>query len=180
VFEAKQGDVSEPFSIGDQFIVAILDKIEKEGTQDIQTARPMAERSVREEKKAAAIIAKLGNNPTPESAAAAYGKQVMTAGTDSSITFSAGLIPNLGPETKLIGACFNKANLNKVVPPIVGKTGVFVIQVTGVGEKAPDSPEKALETRTQTIGVLRSQAGSGWFDDLKKKASVTDNRSKFF
>jgi len=180
VFEAKPGDVSEPFSIGDQFVVAILDKIEKEGTQDIQTARPMAERSVREEKKAAAIIAKLGSNPTPESAAAAYGKQVMTAGADSSITFSAGLIPNLGPETKVIGACFNKANLNKVVAPIIGKTGVFVIQVTGIGEKAPESPEKAAETRSQTIGVLRSQAGSGWFDDLKKRARVKDSRSKFF
>ena len=32
VFEANKGDVSEPYSIGDQFVVAMVDKIETEGT----------------------------------------------------------------------------------------------------------------------------------------------------
>lgn len=180
VFEASQGDVSEPFSIGDQFVVAILDKIEKEGVQDIQTARPMAERSVREEKKAAEIIKKIGANPTLESAAAAYNKQVMSAGADSSITFTATLIPNIGPEAKLIGACFNKENQNKVSSPIIGKTGVYLVKVNSIAEKAPESPEKAIETRTQTLGNLRNQSGASWFDDIKKRASIKDNRSKFY
>ena len=179
-FEAKQGDVSDPFSIGEQFVVAILDKVEKEGVQDVQTARPMAERSIREEKKAAEIIKKLGANPTLETAAAAYNKQVMSAGADSSITFNATLIPNIGPETKLIGASFNKENQGKVSSPIIGKTGVYLVKVNGIGEKAAESPEKAIETRTQTINNLRNQAGTGWFDDIKKRASIKDNRSKFY
>jgi hypothetical protein len=38
-FDAKEGDVSEAFNIGDQFIVATVDKVQSEGTQDAKTAR---------------------------------------------------------------------------------------------------------------------------------------------
>jgi peptidyl-prolyl cis-trans isomerase D len=65
-FESKKGQVSEPFSIGDQFIVATLDKVVEEGVQDAQTARPTVESLVRNEKKAEMIIKKLGNNPSLE------------------------------------------------------------------------------------------------------------------
>lgn len=179
-FGAKVGDVSEPYNIGDQFIVAVLDKIEKEGVQDVETARPMAENAVREEKKAAEILKKIGSNPTLESAAAAYGKEVMTAGADSSITFNAMSIPNVGNEPKLIGACFNKENQTKVSAPITGKTGVYLVKVNSISAKAPDAPEKQAAVRTQQVQMLRNQASTNWFDDLKKRSSIKDNRSKFF
>jgi peptidyl-prolyl cis-trans isomerase D len=38
VFEAKKGDVSDPIPVGDQFVVATVDKIYEEGTQDVETA----------------------------------------------------------------------------------------------------------------------------------------------
>lgn len=38
-FESKKDAVSEPFSIGDQFVVAVVDKVEEEGVQDAGTAR---------------------------------------------------------------------------------------------------------------------------------------------
>ena len=37
-FEAKKGDVSEPFAIGDQYIVAQLDKTAEKGVQDAACA----------------------------------------------------------------------------------------------------------------------------------------------
>ena len=180
VFEANKGDVSEPYSIGDQFVVAMVDKIEKEGTQDVQTARPMVERSIKEEKKAAEIIKKLGSNATLESAATAFGKQVLIAGADSSITFSSQIIPNIGDESKLIGACFNKENQSKVSAPIVGKKGVYLFKVNSIGTKAPESPEKIAEQHNTQTSALRNQAAANWFDDLKKRATIKDNRSKFF
>lgn len=179
-FEAKKGDVSEPFSIGDQFVVGILDKIEKEGLQDVETARPMASNAIREEKKAAEIIKKLGNAPTLESAAAAFGKQVFPGGADSSITFSSQIINNIGQEPKVIGACFNKENQTKVSAPIVGKTGVYLIKVNSIAAKAPEAPEKIAEARQQMLTNLRNQAAANWFDDIKKRTEIKDNRSKFF
>ena len=181
-FDAKKDDISDPYSIGEQFVVGIVDKIYKEGTQDAQTARKMAEPAIREEKKGEMILKKLGNTPTLESAASLYGKEVLTAGADSSITYIAKTITNISPvpEPKLIGACFNKENLNKVSAPIIGKTGIYLIKVNNISTKGEDSPEQAAQKRSQQIDLLRSQTVGNWFEGLKKQATIKDNRSKFY
>ena len=179
IFTAKKGDVSEPIAVGDQFIVATVNKIYEEGTQDAATARPNAEAAVRNRKKADMIIAKLGNNPTLESAAAAYNKQVLTAGADSSITMNARIINGIGSEPKVIGASFNKDFQTKVSPPIPGATGVYVIKVNNIQQKAePSEAEKLTQISTQ-MSTLR-QATNNWFEALRKQANIKDKRSKFF
>lgn len=180
VFEAKKGEVSDPMPVGDEFVVATLDKIYEEGTQDVETARPLAENGIREEKKAEMIIKELGANPTLESAAAKYGKEVKMAGADSSITFKAQIIDSIGNEPKLIGAIFNKANLSKVAAPVAGKIGVFVFKVNNYGEKAADPNEDKVQMRLQQTTALRNLAVSNWFEGLRKKATIKDNRSKFY
>ena len=182
VFEAKKGDVSDPMPVGDQFVVATVDKIYEEGTKDVETVRAegLAENAIREEKKAEQIIASLGANPTLESASAKYAKEIKVAGADSSITFKAQMIDSIGNEPKLIGAIFNKANFNKVAAPLAGKSGVFVFKVNATGEKATDPNEDKMQMRMQQTVALRNQAVSNWFEGLRKKATIKDNRSKFF
>lgn len=179
-FEAKKGDVSEPFNIGDAFVVAIVDKIAEEGTQDASAARPMVEGIIRNQKKADIIIKKLGANPTPESAAAAYNKQVQVAGADSSITFNSPIIANLGNEPKVIGASFNKAYQAKPSPAFAGGMGVFVVKVNSIGSKPADSPEAAAQQASQRQVQVKAQVAAGWFEGLKNQATVKDNRSKYF
>ncbi len=180
VFEAKKGDVSDPIPVGDVFVVAVVDKILKEGTQDVETARPLAENTIREEKKGETIIKNLGANVTLESAALKYGKTILTAGPDSSITFKTQIINSIGNEPKLIGAIFNKANLNKVAAPVAGKSGVYVFKVNSIAEKLTDATENAVENRAQQTATLRNQAATNWFEGLRKKATIKDTRSKFF
>ena len=179
VFEAKKGDVSDPMPIGEQFVVATVDKIYEEGTQDVETARLLAENAIKEEKKAEQIISALGANPTLESASAKYAKEIKMAGADSSITFKSQIIDSIGNEPKLIGAMFNKASINKVAA-LSGKTGVFVFKVNSVGEKAVDPNEDKIQMRLQQTTALRNQAVANWFEGLRKKATIKDNRSKFF
>ncbi|MGF2413873.1 peptidylprolyl isomerase [Ferruginibacter sp.] len=180
VFESKQGNVSEPFNIGDQFIVATIDKVQSEGTQDAKTARPMVEAAVRNQKKAAAIVAKLGANPTLESAAAAYSKQVEIAGADSTLTFNSQVLANAWAEPKVIGACFNKENQSKVSAPIEGGSGVFLVKVNSIGSKPADAQEVEAMQKTQQTSNLRNQAGAAWFEGLKNQATIKDSRSKFY
>jgi peptidyl-prolyl cis-trans isomerase D len=180
VFEAKKGDVSDPMPVGDQFVVAIVDKVYKEGTQDVETARPLAENAVREEKKAEEIIKALGANVTLESAAAKYAKEILTAGEDSSITFKSQIINAIGNEPKLIGSIFNKANLNKVSAPVAGKAGVYVFKVNNIAEKPADPNQDKVQMRIQQTTALRNQAVANWFEGLRKKATIKDNRIKFF
>lgn len=181
IFEAKKGDVSDPMQVGDQFVVATVDKIYEEGTQDVETARAggLVENAIREEKKAEQIISALGANPTLEGAAAKYAKEIKMAGADSSITFKSSMIDSIGYETKLVGAIFNKANLNKV-STVAGKAGVFVFKVNGTGEKATDPNEDKAQMRLQQTTALRNQAVANWFEGLRKKATIKDNRAKFF
>lgn len=178
-FEAKQGAVSDPFSIGDQFVVATVDKIQKEGTQDAATARSGAEAIIRNQKKAAIIKAKIGAAPSLEQAAAAYNNPVATAGADSTLTFAAQMINGVGLEPKVIGASFNKAFQTKVSAPIEGTTGVFVLKVNSIQNKAADTPDVAAQKAATRIAGLRSQSNN-WFEGLRKQADVKDERSKVF
>ncbi len=180
LFEAQKDDISDPMPVGDQFVVAIVDKILKEGIQDIETARPLAENAIREEKKSEEIIAALGTSATLESSSKKYTKEILSVGQDSSITFKSQIINSIGNEPKLIGAIFNKENLNKVSAPISGKTGVYIIKVIGIAKKTANPNEDKGQLKTQQTAALRNRAATNWFEGLRKKATIKDNRSKFF
>jgi peptidyl-prolyl cis-trans isomerase D len=179
-FDAKKGDVSEVFNMNDQFVVATLEKILSEGTQDAASARQTTEGIIRNKKKADIIIKKLGTAPTVEAAAAAYNKQVQVAGADSSITFGTQIIPNVGPEPKVIGAAFNVANQSKPSAPIAGETGVFVIKVTAINTKPAATPEVAAQQKSQKAAAIKTQVAAGWFEGLKNQATIDDNRRKYY
>jgi len=178
-FDAKQGDVSEAFNIEDQFVVAVVNKIQPEGLPDAKSARPLVELTIRNQKKADQITKKLTATPTLESAAAAYNLQQGTAGADSSLTFSTQLITGVGNEPKVIGAAFNKTYQTKVSEPIIGTNGVYVIKINSFGSKPADTPE-ALVQQTDMRQKGMAQQMSGWFESLKKTATIKDERSKQF
>jgi peptidyl-prolyl cis-trans isomerase D len=178
-FDAKKGAVSDPIVIGDEFVVATVNKIFEEGTQDAVTARTGAEAAVRNEKKAAIIVAKLATATTVETAATAYNKQVQTAGADSSITMGARIINGIGAEPKVIGAAFNKEYQTKASPVIIGTSGVYVIKTTAVLPKTETTAEQKAAQTTARIAGIRQQTGN-WFEALRKQAVIKDTRSKFF
>ena len=179
-FEAKEGAVSEPFSVKDDFVVAVVDRNITAGTPDAATARPMVESIVRNMKKADEIRKKLNNPATLQAAATAYNLQVLNTGEDSTLTFSAQIINGIGNEPKIAGAAFNKDYQTKVSPAIAGNTGVFVIKVNNVGTKAPLPEEVAKQQKIQKIMSQMQSAMGQSFEGLKKIAKIKDQRSKFF
>jgi len=179
-FGAKEGDVSEPFIVGDRFIVAVLDKIQPAGLPDAVTARPLVEKLIIKQKKADIISAKIGTPATIEAAASAYNTPVQTIGADSTFTFNSPIIQGVGPEPKVIGASFDKDFQTKVSSPIAGTNGVFVIKVDAVGTK-PNDPANVLEQENVFKEKnLQQDFSSGWFESLKKTADIKDTRSKFY
>jgi peptidyl-prolyl cis-trans isomerase D len=183
-FSAKKDEVSESFNIGDQVVVAVLDKVLKEGVKDTAMARSGCEAIIRNRKKAEMIIKKIGANPTLESAAAAYNKQILQAGTDSSITMESKIINGIGLEAKVIGASFHKEFQAKPSPPIAGSSAVYVIKVNSIQSKPADSPEAMAQQAASKVTTLRSEVinsqSNNWYEALKKQASVKDNRSEFY
>jgi peptidyl-prolyl cis-trans isomerase D len=190
-FDAKEGEVSEPFSLKDEYVVAVVDKKISEGLPDAKTARPLVETIVRNKKKADEIKKKLGNPTSLENAAAVYKKQVLTTGSDSTLTFNAFIISGVGSEPRVAGASFNKQYQQKVSPPIEGNTGIFLIKVNSVNQRPADPPQVAEQKRAARIMELiqggqgqqmRPSVGAinGSYNSLKKMAEIKDKRSKFF
>lgn len=187
-FKAKEGQVSEPFSLKDEFIVAVVSKKTSKGLPDVKTARPIVESVIRNEKKAEAIIKKLKNPATLESAAGIYKKQVLTTGDDSTLTFHALIINGIGNEPKVAGASFYKGFQTKVSPPIQGNTGVFIIKTNKIHLKSAESPEEAERIKSSRMmeimqgnpGQQKPGALGGSFNALKEMAEIKDKRSDFF
>jgi peptidyl-prolyl cis-trans isomerase D len=189
-FTAKEGEVSEPIGLKEQYVVAVVtDKIEK-GLPDAKTARPMVESIIRNKKKAEQIVKKLGKPATLDAASAVFKKEVLTTGNDSTLTFNAFIINGVGSEPKVAGASFNKQYMQKVSPPIEGNTGVFVIKVNSINQRPADLPEIEAQKKSARInemiqggqGQMRPGSGAlnGSFSSLKKMADIEDKRSKFF
>lgn len=177
VFEAKKGAVSDPIAIGNDFVVATVNKIYSEGTQDAATARSGAEAIIRNQKKADIIIAKMG--ATMETAAAAYNKQVQMAGADSTITLSSKIVNGIGPEPKLIGAAFNKEYQTKASPAFAGTSAVYMIKVNSIQPKIETTADQKSAQISSRLAGIRQQSGN-WFEALRKQATIKDSRSKFF
>ena len=178
--DAKEGQVSDPFSIKDDFIVAIVDKRLKEGLPDISTARPMVEGIIMNNKKADIIKTKLNNPSTLEAAAASYQLQVLSTGEDSTLTFDAPIINGIGHEPKVAGAAFDKMYQTKVSPPFAGNSGVFVIKVNGVYQKTSVNETLQKLQMNDELNKNMQSILSESFQELKNTTDIKDYRSKFF
>lgn len=178
-FEAKVGDVSETFSIEDQFVVAAVTKVQAEGLPDPSTARPLVETFIRKEKKAALIKEKLSKANSLETATSIYNQPIRSAGEDSTLTLGSQIINGIGDEPKVIGAAFNKNLQTKMSEPISGNGGVFLVKLNNIGSLQTETAENsAIQSIEQTRGIL--QKLSAWFESLKKTADVKDYRNKQF
>ena len=95
-----------------------------------------------------------------------------------SVSFSSYSIPNVGQELKLIGAIFNKAWQGKVVEPIAGNGGVFVIKTENVSAR-PNPNADVEQLRSQVLMQQRNSMSYRAIEAMKKAATIKDYRAKF-
>ncbi len=171
------GDVSEPYTVGDKYVVAALTEINHKGLMSVAKARPLVEPILRNKQKAEQIIKKMGSPASLETAATAAGQQVLRA---DSISFSSPYLSrNGGLEPKVIGAAFDKQLQGKAVSaPIAGNIGVYAIKVESVYAKAGGADIEALRLNQQR--QQQSAASYRAVEALQKAANIKDNRGKFY
>lgn len=174
VYEHKNGEVSEPFEIGDRFVVAVISAVNKAGLASAAEARPTVETIVRNEKKAKQIIETKFKGNTLEAYASSTGAPVLRA---DSLSFTAPFISGVGSEPKIVGAAFNKTLVGKASEPIAGATGVFSIKVEATGAKTEAIDQATIKQSLIQSAKMASYRG---LDALKKAASIKDNRAKFY
>lgn len=178
IFNNDAGDVSDPYELGDQYIVAIITSDDKAGLPSARTARPLVENIVRNQKKAKTIIDTKMKGSTLDAVAKSAGVSVMQA---DSLSFQSPLVQNVGYEPKMLGAAFDKNTVSKMSSPIAGSAGVFAVQSKGVTALASNgmSVEQVQNALRQTL-QQQQNSGGGVFEALRKSASITDNRSTIY
>jgi peptidyl-prolyl cis-trans isomerase D len=172
IWENKVGTVSEPFDFKDKYIVAVITGANDQGVQSAATARITVEPIIRNQKKAELIFKKVGNATTLEAVAAAGGQ----TGQIDTLKFGDAFIPNVGPEIRVIGAAFNKANQGKVSGLIEGQTGVFAVKTNSIGALPNISGGDLENQRRAMLAQLKQYSAYGSFEALKKAAKIEDTR----
>ena len=176
IYENKTGDVSEPYAIGDKYVVAEITGVSDKGLMSIEKARPVAEPLIMNEKKAQQITSSKLKGSSLEQMAQSAGVSVLHA---DSTGFAQPFIPNIGNEPKLAGAAFNKSLQGKVSEPIAGNTGVFVIRGESISA-LPNTSVTADQLRRQLAMQEKQMGGYRSIEALKKAADVKDNRFQFY
>lgn len=176
IFENKPGDVSEPYEIGDKYVVAVVTGESDKGLMNVAKARPLAEPLIINEKKAQQIISSKIKGGTLEQIAQSAGVSVLHA---DSVGFAQPFIPNIGNEPKIVGVAFNKSMQGKVSEPIAGNTGVFVVKDENV-LALPNTNMNAWQLRKQLEMQQKQMGGYRSIEALKKAANIKDNRFDFY
>jgi len=173
VYDKSVNDISEPFEVGDNYLVAIITSEETKGLISAEAGRPQVEGIIRDQKKAT-NIKNTFKGITLETYATSAKTTIQKL---DSISYGFSTLPNIGNEPKIVGAAFNKNLINKVSDPIAGNTGVFVVSVSALGAKATQQdPSLFKEETLQRIRNVMFRTSAS----LKKVANIKDNRNKVY
>jgi peptidyl-prolyl cis-trans isomerase D len=179
--KTKAGSVSsELYTYADEqnyhdskYVIAGLKSVAKPGLATAESMKGVIDDLVRNEKKAEIIKSKI---TTTDFSVIASTFDVVP-GKAEGVSFSSGFVPNLGSEPKVIGKAF-ATKAGQVSQPIVGSTGVCIINVNNV---TPGTAGENVPMQKQQMAMsARSQVSYKLLDAIKKTKKITDNRFTFY
>ncbi|MDQ2795300.1 MAG: SurA N-terminal domain-containing protein [Bacteroidota bacterium] len=173
---SKVGDVSDVFTVGDQFVIAALTDERTKGTATVANLRPELSALVRNEEKAKTIMAKLPKTGTLEEMAAKYGPTAQV-GTAPDVMLGQGSLANVGFEPLAVGKAF-ALKPGQHSAALQGEQGVLVVEPVSIAPAAAAADLKAV--RTQLAQQRAQQQDGKIYEAIKAHADVKDNRAKFF
>ena len=169
--------VSEPFEIGDQYVIAVLTNKTDKDDVTVADYRNELTTKVRNQLKAEQIISKLGNvSGSFEAIAQKYGKGPLVE-TVTDVNLATGFLQSAGIDPVALGTAFG-LKPGKRSKPVVGEAGVLILETIRV-TPAPPVADYALY-KTQLQQNTTSRIGFYINEAIKEAAKVEDNRAKFY
>ena len=172
-FDAKEGQVSDVFECGNQFIVAVLTEANDGEYRSLESVRAELMAEATNNAKAEYIKKQLKGIASLEEAAQILEKPVQTA---ENVTFAAYRFGNAGNEPAVIGATMALEN-DELSQPIQGRAGVFVVKAgtktTAEGEFNEEMEKQQLSGRAAYSIPYQAIAL------IQEKADIVDNRANF-
>ncbi len=182
IYEADRNEVLQPERVDDNYVVAVVTEVNKEGLVPVAKARQRVEPLLRNKKKAELIKKEIGNITTLEAVAGKWGKTVEVV--DSVRMTGAQTSPaaqTIGYEQKVIGAAFNAANRGKLVPEAIeGSGAVFVVRVDNVMAVAQATGSVQEQRKAEMERAKQQAAYNSPVTYLREAAKIKDNRSTHY
>lgn len=171
-FEAKEGQVSDVFECGQQFIVAAVAEVNDNEYRSLESVRAELTYEATTNAKAAYIKEQLKGVETLAAAAEKLGQSIQSV---ERVSLADTRLGNAGMEPTVIGTAIALGE-NQLSQPIQGNMGVFLVQ-TGMAintnEEFNAEIEKAqLATRFAYLPYQAMQI-------MEDKADIEDNRANF-
>lgn len=171
-FEAKEGQVSDVFECGQQFIVAAVAEVNDSEYRSLESVRAELTYEATTNAKAAYIKEQLKGVETLAAAAEKLGQSIQSV---ERVSLADTRLGNAGMEPTVIGTAIALGE-NQLSQPIQGNMGVFLVQ-TGMAintnEEFNAEVEKAqLATRFAYLPYQAMQI-------MEDKADIEDNRANF-
>ena len=172
-FEAKQGQVSDVFECGDQFVVAALTEVNDGEYRSMDAVRAELIITATNNKKAEYIINQLKGVTTLEEAAKLFDTEIKSA---PALTLSAYRMGAAGVEPAVIGTAMTIQE-NTVSTPIKGNNGVYLISTSNakVTEGQFNAEQEIQQMNMRLMYTIPYEA----INLIQEKAKVVDNRARF-
>ncbi len=156
-----------------KYVVVGLKSIQGAGMPSLANIKDEIEAQVRNQKKGELIKGKISNNSLT-AVASQFSVDVEEA---ADVTFESQFTQGLGNEPKVIAAAFNTA-VNGVSQPIIGNSGVYVVQVKN--KPAAGAPSNIPQLRKEASTTAQSQIRTSLMQAMRKEAKIDDFRSQFY
>ena len=174
----SKGDVSEIFECQGFLIAAAVEGELKEGFRPLKDVSDILKRELINEKKGATVVEalKVKNLSSLDDYATAMNSSVQNV---KFVTFATPRITGIGIDpTVNVKAVSTEAG--KITPPFAGKNGVYVLSVTAKNtsdQKYDEAAQKQQLNMQNSYKVMQMIQSNRL---LKDKATIEDNRSRFY
>jgi peptidyl-prolyl cis-trans isomerase D len=172
-YGAETGDLSEIFTVGNDYVVATLTEIDDNEYTPIDKVAAQVRAQVLRDKKYDYITKQIAGTTLDEQAAS-LGSEV--ADFDG-VTFGAFYVNGPGVEPRLVGAIASTTEKGVLSAPVKGMSGVYVFQVDDI---QTSDKQTAEGERVRAQAMAESMAQQFSVQAIQQMANIQDLRGEYF
>ncbi len=177
-FTANEGDVSDILELDQEFIIAHLKNIQKEGVAPLADVKDQVRQKVIRNKKLDHLKSKIAQANENGASLDQIAQNLETSVTPANnVKFSSDNVPNFGREPTVIGRAFG-LDKKETSKPFTGDAGAYQITLNSLSEV--DIPKTLKSTKNQMLTSLTQGTQTNVIEALKDQANIKDQRYKFY
>jgi len=173
-YGAEEGDLSEIFTVGKDYVVAMLTAIDDNEYAPVETVASQIYSQLHRDKKYEYILRSLSGT-TLEEQAASLGVEVADF---SEVSPAAYFVNGFGVEPRVIGAIGATTEKGSVSAPVKGLTGVYIFRVDDI--RSADDPKSEADERVRAQAMSESYVQQLSLQAVQEMAKIQDLRGKYF